>query len=37
MMLPRSTEKCSVKAVNYDARVYEDDDNTPDELGYRLH
>ncbi|OCH31981.1 hypothetical protein A6E13_15800 [Aliivibrio fischeri] len=31
---PQGTEKCSVKAVNYDARVYLDDDNEPDENGY---
>ncbi|KGK20951.1 host specificity factor TipJ family phage tail protein [Vibrio navarrensis] len=31
---PQGTERCSVKAVNYDARVYADDDNEPDENGY---
>ncbi|MDG3027735.1 phage tail protein, partial [Vibrio parahaemolyticus] len=31
---PQGTEKCSVKAFNYDVRVYEDDDNEPDENGY---
>lgn len=31
---PQGTEKCSVKAVNYDDRVYQDDDNEPDENGY---
>ncbi|EPP5594124.1 host specificity factor TipJ family phage tail protein [Vibrio cholerae] len=31
---PQGTEKCSVKAVNYDVRVYADDDNVPDEYGY---
>ncbi|BBM66364.1 hypothetical protein VA249_30100 [Vibrio alfacsensis] len=31
---PQGTEKCSVKAVNYDVRVYADDDNEPDENGY---
>ncbi|EAS76948.1 hypothetical protein V12G01_16917 [Vibrio alginolyticus 12G01] len=31
---PQGTEKCSVKAVNYDVRVYDDDDNEPDEQGY---
>lgn len=31
---PQGTEKCSVKAVNYDVRVYEDDNNEPDENGY---
>lgn len=28
---PRGTRTCTVKAVNYDARVYADDDNFPDE------
>lgn len=31
---PRGMEKCSVKAVNDDARVYEDNDNEPDAVGY---
>lgn len=31
---PRGMEKCAVKAVNYDVRVYEDDDHEPDENGY---
>ncbi len=31
---PQGTEQCKAKAFNYDVRVYEDDDNEPDENGY---
>lgn len=34
-MAPQGTERCSVKAVNYDVRVYADDDNERMKTGTR--